>query len=66
MLREQMGSWCSSLQAVGTCWKHLREITGHVLGNWTQEERQLTITWQCMEFNFKRAELRVSCLIISI
>lgn len=42
-LEKQTGSWCSSLQAVGTCWKLLRERTGQVLGNRTQKERQLSI-----------------------
>lgn len=64
-LGKPMGSWCSSLQAAGTWWKLLRERTGQVLGNWTQKEGQLSITHQCMEFNFKKAELRVSCLNIS-
>lgn len=42
-----------------------KERTGQVLGNWTQKEGQLSIACQCMEFDFKKAELRVSCLNIS-
>lgn len=50
-----MGFWCSSSQAAGTWQKLLRERTGQVLGNWTQKEGQLSITYQCMEFNFKKS-----------
>lgn len=60
-----MGSWHSSSQAAGTWWKLLRERTGWVLGNWTQKEGQLGITYWHMESDFKKAELRVSCLNIS-
>lgn len=48
-----------------SCRYMVEAFEGQVLGNWIQKEEQLSITCQCMQFSFRKAELSVICLNIN-